>query len=298
MKTIPAVQFRHLKEFRFWLIGIAAGIAAIHLTLTWRADNVDLFGSSLLFFLAVVSLLRDRQTPLKLDSGISASGIGIVLITFVLVRSVVMPSKVFLLLSPLLAALGLALLASGFNGLRQYYRELTVLFFLGAPQALVPPLVDTTGITAKFATLVLWYLGFKVSRDGLNIYLNSGAVEVYPGCSGIEGITYLLSLAGLFLVMFPMNWFKRGLTLLVAVTVAFVVNGMRVALMAHLVASSEMEVFQYWHKGDGSLIFSMISVLLFGACCWGLNQHEQVAEQDVDDVDDLADSDTLELQEP
>lgn len=295
MKTIPSVQFRYLKEFQFWLIGIAAGMASIHLTLTWRADNVDLFGSSLLFFLAVASLLRERQEPLKLNSGVSASGIGMLLIAFVLLRSAVMPSEVFLLLSPLVAALGLALFASGFSGLGQYYKELMILFFLGVPQVVVPPLVDTTAMTAKFATLVLWYSGFKVSQDGLNIYLSSGAVEVYPGCSGIEGITYLLSLAGLFLVMFPMSWFKRVLTFSAAVTVAFIVNGIRVALMAHLVASSDMELFEYWHEGDGSLIFSTISVLLFGAFCWALSQQEHVTEQDIEEHDD---SDTLEFQEP
>ena len=206
-----------------------------------------------------------------------------------------MPSEVFLLLSPFLAALGLALLASGFCGLGQYYKELTVLFFLGAPQALIPPLIDTTAITAKFATLVLWYSGFTVSRDGLNIYLGSGAVEVYPGCSGIEGVTYLLSLAGLFLVMFPMNWYRQFLILLVAVTIAFVVNGIRVALMAHLVATSDIEVFQYWHKGNGSMIFSMISVLLFSACCWALNHQTNATEQDLEQEDD---ANPLELQEP
>ena len=40
----------------------------------------------------------------------------------------------------------------------------------------------------------------------------------------------------------------------------FLVNGVRVALMAVLVALSDGEAFEYWHLGDGSLIFSAIAV--------------------------------------
>lgn len=239
--------------------------------------------------------MLERQIPLRCHSGIAASGLGILLIASVLLRSMVMPSNVFLLLSPFLAALGLALLASGFSGLGQYHKELTILFFLGVPPVLVPPLIDTTEITAKFAALVLWYSGFEVSRDGLNIYLGSGAVEVYPGCSGIEGITYLLSLSGLVAVMFPMSWYRRFLTFLAAVTTAFVVNGVRVALMARLIATSDMDVFHYWHEGNGSSIFSMISVLLFAACCWALTHYGNAAEQAGAQMDD---SNTPEFQRP
>jgi len=42
---------------------------------------------------------------------------------------------------------------------------------------------------------------------------------------------------------------------IVAVLVAFVVNGVRVALMAILVAYSSQEAFEYWHTGTGSEIF-------------------------------------------
>jgi hypothetical protein len=53
-------------------------------------------------------------------------------------------------------------------------------------------------------------------------------------------------------------------------------------------------VFQYWHKGNGSMIFSMISVLLFSACCWALNHQTNATEQDLEQEDD---ANPLELQE-
>jgi exosortase/archaeosortase family protein len=52
------------------------------------------------------------------------------------------------------------------------------------------------------------------------------------------------------------------------VLLGFIVNGIRVALMAILVASSNKSAFTYWHGGDGSLIFAIISMVLFGIFCW------------------------------
>lgn len=271
MVSSPSVllsAWRHPKSVLYLLLGTLGGLAAIHLTLTWRADNSDLFGSYALFFAAVAVLLREKYRDLKLESTGLASGFGLLLLAFILLRCLTIPSGTFLQLSPLISFLGVACLASGFKGLRQYARELAILFFLGVPSVVLPTYIDLTPLTAKFATLILWYSGFQVIQDGLNIRLASGAVEVYPGCSGIEGVTHLLSLAGLFLVMFSMSWLRRGVVLVMAVTVAFLVNAVRVALLAHLVDSSDMAAFDYWHLGDGSLIFSTISVGIFGCVCW------------------------------
>ncbi|GAB4136421.1 MAG: hypothetical protein Fur0046_09910 [Cyanobacteria bacterium J069] len=300
------MEFRHVKEFRFWLVAIAAGLAAIHLTLVWRADNVDLLGSSILFFAALASLLGDRQHTLRFDSSIAASLVGALLTAFVLLRSLALPGEAFMLLAPLTAGLGLALMASGFKGLKQYWQELLLLLFLGAPKVFLPPLFDPTLWTAKFSTVLLWYGGFEVVRDGVNIHLTTGSVEVYPGCSGIEGITYLLSLAGLFVVMFPLSWLRRILAVMLSALIAFGVNGVRVSLMAYLVASSRPEAFEYWHEGTGSLIFSMIAVLVFGGACWLLLRWQEASEhwaELADDMDDPAEGgmlpdDPIEWQEP
>lgn len=50
MNRISSVHVKHLKDPQFWLLGVLAGITTIHLTLAWRADQVDLLGSSILFF--------------------------------------------------------------------------------------------------------------------------------------------------------------------------------------------------------------------------------------------------------
>ena len=64
--------------------------------------------------------------------------------------------------------------------------------------------------------------------------------------------------------MLNTNKTQKGLLLVGAIIIGFTINGVRVALMAILVSSYNQEAFKYWHIGNGSLIFSTITVLTFG----------------------------------
>jgi exosortase/archaeosortase family protein len=79
--------------------------------------------------------------------------------------------------------------------------------------------------------------------------------------------------------MFPTTLSKKILTPVMAVFLAFIVNGFRVALMAVLAHSNEA-AFKYWHEGDGSLIFSMLAVLIFGFFCHFLLLRNESENQD------------------
>jgi len=129
---------------------------------------------------------------------------------------------------------------------------------------------QVTLLTAKLAAFILWYTGFEVTRSGMNIYLPTGSIEVASGCSGIEIIFQQLGLALIFILMFPLNKQHKILAPIVAAILGFFVNGVRVALMGVIVAKGNQKAFEYWHHGDGSLIFSMIAVILFGLFCWFL----------------------------
>lgn len=91
---------------------------------------------------------------------------------------------------------------------------------------------------------------------------------------------HMLGLALLFLVMFSTDRREKIFVPVVAVFIAFVVNGFRVALMAVLAASSNPQALYYWHKGDGSLIFSMISVLILGLYCLFLLRQSNTENDD------------------
>lgn len=283
MRVNHFIQARLLQTPKFWLLVIGVSLITIHLNLSWRSENTELLSNSLLFWSSIVYLVEKKHKILKLESGIFSSFFGILLIIWILIKSasIVRGYDPFLRVSPFIAALGLGLLASDVKGIKQYWQELTLLSFLAIPSEVPLLLVDLPSLTAKFATSILWYLGFDVSRQGVNIILQTGAVEVNPGCSGINSILQLLGLSLLFLVMFPTTLRKKILTPVVAVFLAFIVNGFRVALMAVLAHSNEA-AFKYWHEGDGSLIFSMIAVLIFGFFChFLLLRNESVNQESV-----------------
>ena len=65
-----------------------------------------------------------------------------------------------------------------------------------------------------------------------------------------------------------------------AVFAAFFVNAARVALMAAIV--SNKAVFDYWHFGQGSLIFSVIAVGILGLFCWFAILRDEPKKEDAE----------------
>ncbi|MDM9385451.1 cyanoexosortase A [Chlorogloeopsis sp. ULAP01] len=266
-KAIPFTKVKPLKNTQLWLLGIGAGLIAINLTLTWKSGDVAQVGMSVLFLLAVASLLGDKQHNLNFESGIFPSVLGGLLIGILLWQSATFHRsellESFLRISPLISGLAVGLLASGFKGLKQYWQELTILFFLGIPKLLLSSLFDISPLTAKFSAFLLWYSGFEVSLQGVFINLPTGSVKVYSACSGIESICYLLGISVICLLVFPIQPKRRTLVLIMAIAFGFIINGIRVALLAVISAQKNLQAFNYWHEGDGSLIFGMIQVMVF-----------------------------------
>ncbi len=271
MKNNSLAAIKPLENTQFWLLAIGGSLIAVYASLYMRLDgNLSQLTISLLGLGAVFSLLADKRQTLKLESDIFSSLLGILIIAFVLVRSnYVAAVDSFVELTPFIVCLAIALLASGIKGLRQYWLELLIIFAFSIPVGYVAHRLDISLITAKFSFAFLSYLGLPVVRQGVNIILPTGAVEVYPGCSGMDSISQLVKLALLFLVMFPISsLIKKIIVPIVAVLIAFLVNAVRVALMAFLVARSNPTAFEYWHTGTGSQIFFLICTLLFGGFCY------------------------------
>ncbi len=256
-----------VKDLKLWLLGLAAGLIALHLTLTWKSGNSDLLSTTVLFWVAVSALLWKKRDTLNLESDVFSSFLGASLLTLVLLKSAHLSGNPsFLRISPFLSGLGLGLLASGVKGLKQYWQELSLLCFLSVAEGWLFPF-DISLLTAKFAVFVLWLLGFPASSQGVLVNLPTGFIEVYQGCSGIGLMLQLLGWASILLVIVPTSWKQKILVPVVAALLGFAVNGVRVALLAVLAALSNQEAFEYWHRGDGSLIFSAIAVLIFGLFC-------------------------------
>ncbi|NQE32487.1 cyanoexosortase A [Microcoleus asticus] len=262
-------SLKHIQEPKYWLLGIASGLIVLHLTLTSRTNDTDLFGTMLLFWGVVAFLIWERHESLTFESGIFASFFGSSLIALILLKSSSISGyDFFIRATPFLSGISLALLASGTKGLKQYWQELLILGYTAIPPGLIGVFVDVAKLTAKFSAFILHYLGFEVVRKGVFLILEKGSVEVYHGCSGVNAMLQLLGMALVFLLMFPTTVGQKIVLPLVAIIIAFVVNAARVALMAVLVSLSQPAAFKYWHEGNGSVIFSMIAVSIFGLFCW------------------------------
>lgn len=260
--------YKLLSKPDVWLGAIGVSLALVHLSMCWRVGSLSYAGLSFLFWCAVASLVWDKRDSLNLKSGISATAFAIALLVPVLLKSVflMVRSSSSLYIFPLLAGVSLALLASGFRGIGQYRRELAILLILGLTQPVVSFLnnFDPSFLTARFSTYLLWLSGFEIVRKGVNIYFADSpqAIEVYPGCSGLDAMTHLLSLTILYFLVFPTNTRSKVLLPFAAIIIGFVINGIRVALLSVIVAYHENEGFEYWHSGEGSLLFSIAAAVL------------------------------------
>ncbi len=262
---------------KFWLLGIAGCLLALHLRVTWVVtESFDQITINLLFIIAALSLLWEKRYRLSLSSGLVSSISGALLIFWVLIRSAFLHSHTNMLVQifPLASALGLALLASGFKGLKQYYREISIIALITLPigtlSEMIDNLIQTSTLAAKFSTFVLWYLGFQVQRQGTKVILPRGAVDVHSACSGVNLMLLLLQLALLVILLRRIKIHQKILVPIIAVFIAFIVNGLRVTLMAFLEAYSTHASFEYWHGSEGAQIFTTTSILIFGLCSYFL----------------------------
>lgn len=261
-------QIKLIQNHQFWLLGIAAGLMTLSIHLSMKSEMTDLGGTTLLFWVAVASQLWKKRHNLNLYSGFFSTLLGVSIIIIVLFKSqFAYVDDSFLRISPILSLFSFALLASGIKGLRQYWQEFLLLGFITIPQHWLSQLVNLPKLTAKFATFSLLYLGFPAQNKGYLVELKPNFVEVDSGCSGISLIFQLLGIGLIFLILFSPKKSQVILIPSVAVILAFILNGVRVALMAYLNSYSQKSAFSYWHEGDGSLIFSLVGVIILGYFC-------------------------------
>jgi cyanoexosortase A len=244
------------------------GLALVlgHLVLVLQHQTAAQLGITLICWYAVAALALRSWRQLDLSSGVPASIVGLLLLGLTVGGSIWMAKayEKILFLYPLSGAVGLGLLASGFRGLWQYWRELIILFFLGIPRGFISEWIDLSPMTAKVAAFLLWYLGRNVQLVDTEIVLPGGSVNVDKGCDGTGVISYLLCLAVVFVFLFRIVGSRRVLALGAAAILAFITNMIRVLALALMEAAGRHEAFEYWHAGSGSIVWTVLPVILFG----------------------------------
>ena len=208
--------------------------------------------------------LDDRLRPTP--SGMS---VGALLVLWVLWRSfLINGANLGAPLLPFLAGLGLALLAAAPQQLRRFLPSLAILALLPLMRALqIPYPIQLTYATAHLTKFFLILCGLPVAVQGNLVSLPGGSVTVASQCTGLPAMVQLMTIAIIFAVVFPMRWrWQNLLMILCAVSLAFLINGVRIALLA-IINSSDFPGKAWWfenfHNGWPAWIFPAIAAFFF-----------------------------------
>lgn len=259
------------------LLTTAAVLAVVlHLVLSWKREpGINTLIINGLIWSTLGWWLWNKRATLRLGGGNVSTLMGSIILMVISFKSLSlfpMEMSFYLRVFPLLMGVSLALVASGWRNIVQYGRGFVIaLLFLIPEVSLAEPLDELFNVSlaaAKLATLLLWYLGFDVIRQGVIIYLPDGAIEVYTGCSGLNVMLLLLRLAVILLLGFSLPHGRQWLPIAAAIVIALVVSSVRVAVMAVVV--SDASAFEYWHGPQGGELFSTAAILLFGLFCQSL----------------------------
>ncbi|MFZ4665630.1 MAG: cyanoexosortase A [Prochlorotrichaceae cyanobacterium] len=230
----------------------------------YPAENAVFMGTALY-------LIWKRRSSLVLESDLCSTLGGTLIILWVLIRTLFRLHQGFLkdddiltTTSPFFSTIGIILVASGWSGIRQYIKEISCVLFAVFPLTVLFRFPSVTLIDARIAHFLLWYLGFDAVRDGQKVLLPQGGIDVYAGCSSLSLLLIIIKLLVAFSYLVPLSLPRYGLLLLYGILVSFGLNGVRLCLMAILIAQDKPIAFNYWHGSDGATIFSTLAIVLFG----------------------------------
>ena len=269
--ALPAFyrRWRSLDNRDLWLLLV--GLIALDLLLiSLLTQPVDEVLNVVLVFGGAVLVFHAPPAGWQPRPGRIGRWVGVALLVAVLWRGQRMMSFDFISsLLPLLAGMGLALLAAPLSQLGSFLPSLAVLALLPMFRAVgwLTPVGPLSVATAWLAQQILTLGGSTAEQIGTLVKLQGGGVIVAGACAGLSILLQLLLVAVIFAMAFPMRhrW-QNGLMLLGAPLIGMVANGMRITLLA-LLSTSNLANKQWWfdffHDHWGSLLFSGLGMQLF-----------------------------------
>ena len=256
---------------RLWLT-LAALTAVGHITmvsLTQESPTRALM--ALLIWGGALICLEDQLPELAPAPSAFSLGLGSLLLAVGLQRTAAvlhLDSAVVLL--PIWLGTGLGLLYLPLRRLLRWGPSLLVLALLPLSEQLarVLPEQPLSHLTARLCQALLLLGGVDAAAAGRQVTLTGGSVLIADTCAGIDVIAQLLVIAVVFVLAFPLPLRRsRWLLLAIAPLVALLGNAFRIALLA-LISASQWPNKDWWfgffHEESGSLMFSGLSVAVFG----------------------------------
>jgi len=266
LPAIPPPTARNL-----WLatasLVISHNLWVIHAT--QRSNQLLVF--VLVCWWGALTCMEDQFEELRPSPSRPGMVAGLVLLAWCLLRSgLIVDQDGLVQILPLLETLALALLCVPIRRLGHFHQQFLVMSLI--PLRLVAdrllPELQISLMTARLTHFWLSTLGMPVIREQRVISFGESAVSVEGPCNGLDQIIFLMAIALIFLLAFPLrSWKHRLLILFSAPFIAFVGNSLRISLLAlfNLMGGSNGRWwFDFFHTQEGSLIFAAISSSLLG----------------------------------
>ncbi len=130
---------------------------------------------------------------------------------------------------------------------------------------------QTEVFTASVSTLILKVFGYQASVHDRAISLSNTDILVGYACSGIDASLTLATtgfLVGIYLKQSTgqiLKWVLLGLFM------AIFVNAIRIALVAIVANEGGQAIFDYWHSGQGSQLFSILLFTFYSVFILGFS---------------------------
>jgi hypothetical protein len=229
-----------------WLTLLGAG-AIFHLALLFSTSAPLEFTVFVIVLWAVAWLpVEDLMPSLAYRHGARRVFLVSLVWVAILVRGMVVQSYAdpIIPLFPIISVILLAILLGGFPLLPRF-REALYILSLMPVLAWLPRLVPTERLSysaASFAAFFLRSFGVDIVQTGAKLTVGSSAINVAGPCSGNE-------------IMAPV--------------LGWVVNGLRVALLAILASFDPMSsvndsgIFGFFHLGEGGMVFSGLGIAVY-----------------------------------
>ncbi|MEB3317418.1 MAG: archaeosortase/exosortase family protein [Cyanobacteriota bacterium] len=172
-------------------------------------------------------------------------------------------------LLPLIAGLGLALLAAPVRRLKAFLPALTILALLPVIRVLLVliPQRELSFLNAQIVKVILLLAALPVQIEGTTLSIPGGAIEILQECNASTTLFQLILVAIVFAMAFPMRFLWQNIVMiLVAPLFGILVNACRIAILALINASDAANQawwFEQVHTGWLSLVFPAIAMLLF-----------------------------------
>ena len=267
-------------DHRFWLLTIAGLLIAFNLCVT-EYNSVYL-----LFWCTAIAITWRNRNKLDFDSGFYSTAIGLLVISWLLFRGVVTNHQLDLIarMYPIFSVIGIYLLASKVSKIGQYWREISIVSLSGIPTehiaSVLFPVAQVSILDAKISRLMLWYVGFDVAQKDNLVILPTGAIKIAGACSTFDLLGLLWQSCLVICLYFTLKRNQQLLLFVLSSIIAFGVNGIRLCLMALLVANKNTEAFDYWHGSAGAEIFTTAAILILAAVYWqAIARHQKVLHE-------------------